>query len=294
MNEDRVLTLSNSQATIDLYSWAHNGPELPGIEALAGITGFGFASRTNRWVEGVGSGGVYMGGRTNMKTITLPLWASADNRDGLNELMSELAQMFHTDDDPPQLTYGSGSGKLWSMEVIRESGGDYTRRVQDSNNRTWFKTTFVLQAGVPYWTQTSAESLRVAQVGIVSYGLMPYLAKLQLSASGVFGQVAMVNSGDVSAPIQWELTGPFTQVNLESARGEQLEWIGSIASGRKLFIQDGTVIDDTGANRYDGLSPAPQFWEAPPKNNMVTVSLTGASSVSEVIGSWFPRRWGIV
>lgn len=297
---DQLLTLSDELDTIDLYSWLSKTPDAPGFEALAGIKGFGMTDQTNRWFEGAGNGALYRSSRVLPRILEIPLWAAEEDREALNNLLSRLSRMLHPRDPrlpAVRLTFGLPGGQTWYLGVVRESGGDYVRGGTDSDNNTWFKSSLTLKAGNPYWTRSSAESFVVTEDDS-GRGLLPWLAKLELSFSGAFGEFTVNNPGDVPAKPLWIMHGPFTKVIMINKAGRSLVWEGDINNATRLFIdvETSTVIDSTGLNRYNGLvdDPAPKFWNIDPGESKITVVLEGTSSETYALCQWWPQRWAVI
>lgn len=297
MATDQLLRLSSPSDSLDLYTWVNRGPGMPGLEALAEVKGFGITGQTNHWFEGAGDGATYRGSRILPREIELPIFVREIDRSKLNDLMSRISQIVSPRLAPARLDFGLPGGETWYTYVVRESGGDYVRRSKDSNNQTWYKTVLMFKAGDPFWTRTNSTNFIVTQ-DTSGRGLLPNLAELQVSFSGAFGQLTVTNPGDSPTKPFWTLNGPFTHVQLIGPNGEQLVWNGTIAAGKKLYIdvRNSTVIDSDGVNRYDGLStsPAPIFWRLDPGQSPVTVVMDGTTVASYALCQFWPRRWGVI
>jgi hypothetical protein len=289
---DRTLTLSSAIDTIDLYTWAHNGPLTPGVQATGGAKGFGWTAQTNRWFEGAGHGATYRGTRILPRDMEIPLWIQERDRDKLNDLLGRLSLMFNPRYAPVRLTYGLPGNELWYTDVVREAGGDYTRRVE-SDNTKWLKSVINLRAGVPYWSRVVPDSF-IVQEDTSGRGLMPNLAELQVSFRGAFGAFTVANVGDADSLPSWQLLGPFTHFKATGPLGENLEWYGTVALGESLTIVNGTVRDQAGVNRYDGLEDSPKFWKIAPGTATVSVIMDGTTSATRAIGQWTPRKWAVI
>jgi hypothetical protein len=51
-----------------------------------------------------------------------------------------------------------------------------------------------------------------------------------------------------------------------------------------------TVVDDTGANAYSGLGPAPKLFDLPAGSSVINITATGANEDTQISGSFNPRR----
>lgn len=278
-----TLTLSKGALTVDLYSWLHT-PGQERFEALAGIEGFGLPDVDLHWFEGAGDGSVYRGSRVKRRIIDLPLAITAPNRSQLNQRLSTLATIINPKTGPARLAFGLPDGDSWFIDVVRSGGGDWSRRSKQSDNRTRIITSLTLEAGDPYWTRVRPEYLRIAQ-DESGRGLLPYLARLELSRGGAFGIQEVNNIGDADAAPFWRLTGPFSKVTLIGPNGEQLVWEGALSEGGDIdsdnglyiSVAEGRVYDFFGENRYDGLHSSPHFWTIAPGQSQVTIEMTGTS-----------------
>jgi hypothetical protein len=280
--------ISSGALSVDLYPWLKGNK---GIEALAGIKGFGWPDVVNRWFEGAGDGAVFRGSRTLPRDIDLPLTAEADDRAGLLSMLSTLALILDPYDGTARIDFMLPDGELWFVDVVREGGGDWDR-MKDTDNDKYINTVVSLRAGDPFWTRTRPDQFTVRQ-DASGRGLMPYIAKLEVSSSGAFGIRDVVNIGDARAWPFWTLKGPFTSFTFVGPKGETIAWSGSILVGNGIYIdtKNGTLKDFNGVNKYDGLASAPKFWSIAPGTAVVSATMLGTSAVSEAKAEWSPRRW---
>lgn len=119
------------------------------------------------------------------------------------------------------------------------------------------------------------------------------LTRLRVSSGQAMGPVEFQNPGDAATPPLVVVHGPATTLTSQSPRGELLTWAGDLLTGQHLFIdhETRTVTDDTGANRYTELGPAPLFWTIPARNSTGFITLEGATRDSGVDVTYRPRRW---
>lgn len=289
------LRISGGDRDINLYPWL-NSPETKrmGIEALAGIVGFGLPSVTTRWFEGAGAGSNWRGSKVNPRIISIPLHVSAETREELQDRVSDLAVALDPDLGQSRLSFELADGDIWWLDVVREGGGDWSRKV-DSDDNTYFKTTIQLKAGDPFWTRIRPEYFEVRRTGDEA-GLLPELAKLQVGSGAAFGVQEVENVGDTRAWPFWTITGPTNRITLIGADGERLVWDDTLAVGDTLFIdaRAGTIVDQNGDNRYGALDPAPRFWSIRPKKSVVTVEALNIEDSTSIYCQWWPRRQAAV
>jgi hypothetical protein len=76
-------------------------------------------------------------------------------------------------------------------------------------------------------------------------------------------------------------------------------WVFETALGSSEVItlsrgaQGISVTDQTGADRYTDLGPAPKFPQLAPGVNTVAISMVGATAASSVSGNWRSRYEGV-
>jgi hypothetical protein len=75
-----------------------------------------------------------------------------------------------------------------------------------------------------------------------------------------------------------------------------LQWNGVLGATDVLTIDTkaGTVVDQTGANRYADLAPAPRFWTVPTGTTSGECSLLNVNESSTITCTFSPREWLVV
>jgi hypothetical protein len=296
MASNDLLTLTRGNITIDLYSWLH-GSLGQGHEAIMGIEGFGLPPQTNRWFEGAGDGATYRGSRVLPRVMMIPISTQGPNRNQLDLLLSKLARVLAPQGSTQaRLNYKDAQGQTWFLRVVREQGGDYVRAKGQFRKDKYLRTTLGLKAGDPFWTREEANEINIRQDDS-GRGLLPYLAKLEVSSGQVFGSIIPPNSGDAPAWPVWTIGGPMTEFTLTSTQGEVLQWSGTMAGTDRRIIdaKAGTIVDQDGINRYNELGSAPSFWTIPSEESAaITIETVGAEAASFVSAKWQPRKWSLV
>lgn len=296
-----VLRLEGNGRSLDLYPWLN--AKARGTEALAGILGFGLPGQNNQWFEGAGAGSSWRGARIPRRSMSIPMQVYAADRSDLTSELDGLAVAL----DPlmgnqSRLFFGMADNDEWFIDVVRSGGGDWKRK-QDSDDRTFFRTTLGLEAGDPFWTRNRPESFEVRRdVSGAAPTLLPRLAKLRLASGAAFGVQEIENIGNTYAWAVFTITGPTTKVTLVGADGEILIWdsaldsLGPLETGDTLTIdmRANTVEDQLGNNRYDGLTTAPRFWSIRPGASQVTVQADNIEDTTSVYAQWWPRRWAVL
>ena len=287
------LSLEGGGLTISLDDYLDRSV-LGGLTATEGLAGFGLPDVEVQWFEGAGDGATYRGSRQQPREIPLPLLISGPDRLAVRDRLSALATALAT--PPATLRFTEPDGTSWKTSVVRIKGGDFTWG-KDTDGETFVKIPdLVLRAGDPFWTRESA-TVQIVKPGGAGRGLLQgavSLSALRLASGQVIGDVTIENPGDAQAYPVTVVTGPGTSLYLTSPLGEVLTWSGVMTAGqRRVFDHKaGTVVDETGANRYAELGPAPRFWAVPPGTQTAHVSYEGtALDSSSVTLSWHPRRW---
>lgn len=270
-----------------------------GFEAKARLRGTGLPPVSTQWYEGAGDGASFRGGRTLARTLDLDLKVSGRDRAVMSERLSLLGRIFALRAGDVRLTVDL-DGDEWFVDVRRTGGGDWAWD-SDTDGDTFVKTVITVQAGDPYWTRLDEEARRIAPGGIGA-GLLndTSLSKLELSTTTALGEVEIVNSGDVEVFPLTTVWAPFTGFELRSAEGESLLWgtggngvEGAVKSTGFIQIDHdlGTVVDETGANRYGGLGDVPRFWALQPGTSTATITAFNAGAETRIDMLWRPKRW---
>lgn len=263
----------------------------PGVTALAGFAGTGLAPRTAQWFEGAGDGATWRGSRTGPRTLVMPIDIIGPDRTALLEQMGLIALLLDQNATPPRLRLIEPSGDIWVTQVVLIAGLDDWTWGRETDGRTRVRTSLTLMSGDPHWTRETASDFEVV-VSNAGRGLLPKLSQLRLTSSQAMGSRTVESPGDTRAYPVWQITGPGANPTLVGAAGEVLRWEGTLAAGEVLTIdtQRNTVTDQSGANRYDRLAPAPRFWSIRPGISTVSVTMDGATSASRITCAWRPRR----
>jgi hypothetical protein len=286
------LRLVGGNVEIDMYSWL--SAKARGTEALAGILGFGLAEQTNFWFEGAGHGKRYRGSRMESRTIDIPLQVYARNRAELTAELSNLTRALDPVNGESRLYFGMHDNDEWFLDVVRTGRFDWKRKI-DSDDRTYFRSTLSLEAGDPFWTRNRPETFETRMMA-GDQTLLPKLAELRVTPATAFGTSIVENVGDTFAWPVFQVYGPTTKVTLVGPGGEVLIWEDTLLADETLTIDMRTnvVEDNTGANRYNGLGPAPRFWAIAPGQSEVTVQADTPEATTNVFAQWWPRRQAVL
>ncbi|GAB2329226.1 phage distal tail protein [Streptomyces variabilis] len=259
-----------------------------GFQATAGLTGFGLPAVSAQWLEAAGDGARWRGQRVLSRDIDIPLDIVGRDRRHLRELVSRLARAMA---DEMTFVVVDDEKVRWSTAVYRTGGGD----IDLAESQRDVQTVVTVRAADPYFTASTVATQTIGG----DQGTTPLLSSLvavPLAASQAIGEMTLENSGDAPAYPVWEVHGPGSILEVVSPTGEALRWNGRLAAGEKLIVdtRQGTVTDQTGANRYADVGTAPRFWTIPAGTTTATVTLLDTTAASKVVCSWRPRKWMVI
>jgi hypothetical protein len=244
-----------------------------------------------QWLEGAGDGATFRRRRVLTRDIDIPLEILARNRGHLQQLLSRLALALA---GGCTLTLQDDDGTRWTTAVERVGGGDYIYGEDTVGDRE-FQTVISFRAGDPYWTSSESQIRTIGGETEVA-PFLSELVTLKVSSSQAIGTITLINSGDADAYPVWEVYGPGDNFEAISPRGEKLNWTGALKAGEKLTLdtRKGTVVDQSGANRYEELATAPRFWTVKPGISTAVACLNNITQESKIVCSWRPRKWMVV
>ncbi|MGW8953503.1 phage distal tail protein [Streptomyces sp. NPDC055709] len=281
------LLLSSGTDTLNLNEIMDKGL---GYQAKTGATGFGLPPVSVQWLEGAGDGAVYRRKRVLTRDIDIPLEILARDRTHLQELLSRLALALA---GQCTLTLLDDNGTRWTTDVHRVGGGEYVYGESTIGERE-FETVITFRAGDPYWISSEAQIRYIG--GSTAGAFLTNMVTMSISASQAIGEIQLNNSGDAEAYPIWEIVGPGANFEATSPSGERLAWSGTLGVNDRLIIdtRKGTVVDQTGANRYAELDTAPRFWTVKPGLSTATAQLEEINSNSKITCTWRPRKWMVI
>lgn len=252
--------------------------------------GWGMPPVALQWFDGAGDGSVLRGGRTLRRTLEVPLLVRGSSPLQVDERLNRLARVL-APKHPARFRRTDPDGETWTLEVVREGGGDL-QWGKDTDGRSWAQVTVVLTAGQPYWQRERASMVPIFPANANAGLIAPYsLTELRLASSQALGTVTLDNPGSAESPVIIQANGPAEHLLVVGPDGGSLEWNGTLGTGEWIRLERGRAYDNTGANRYHELEPAPVFWNVQPGIQAATVELTGAGVGTSVTVSWQPRKW---
>lgn len=252
------VTIESDTETLDLDEISVKGE---GVEAVAGLTGFGLPPVEVFWSEGAGDGAQSRGSRVLPRDIDIPLHIKAPNRAALKTMIAKVSRIMagrmvlRVYETGPQ----APAYHLWA-EVYRTGGGTFTYGDDSDGEYSWSGIVTV-KAGNPFFSHSLPMDTHV----------------MQSPTMDEHTEVATVNVvGDVAVYPTWKVYGPAKSVLIQRGN-DRIEWQGQLAAGQVLSIdtESGTVMDATGLNRYNELVGSPAFFQLRPGPNEVTITTVG-------------------
>lgn len=274
-----------------------NGDVIPFDPALgyiqaSGTRGFGISPTVLTLLEGAGDGAIFRYSRRGPRDIDLPIVLCGVDRADVESMQSRIASalIYNPSSGPAQLQWMRGDGSMFTIGVHYVAGAE-TQDGGDTGGAVFSKWLLTLRCPDPYWTAQDELAFTLTTGGVVR-GLLPRLAKLQVSSAQVLGTVVVNNPGTVTTPIKWQIQGPGTQFAATAPNGQGFTLNATLLAGDVRFVDtaSGGVTDAAGTNHYSELATAPKLFSLPPGRSSLSVLMTGATSASRVIGRYKPKR----
>lgn len=282
------LLLESGRDTLNLNEIAEVGT---GLQAKTGVSGLGLPPVSVQWLDGAGDGAVYRGRRVLPRDIDIPLDILGRDRNHLKQILVRLAKVLA---GPATLRLVEDDDTDWHTEVVRVGGGEYLYGQDTTGNRD-VQMVITLRAGDPYWTSSRA-STAVVGGSLGGGSFVGGFMSMPVASSQAIGEITLENTGDALAYPVWTVVGPGDNFLATSPTGQRLKWEGSLDQGEILTIdtRKGTVVDQSGANRYTELDVAPRFWSIEPGVSTAEASLLNVTGSSKIVCTWQPRKWMVI
>ena len=253
----------------------------------SGVLGFGIPPTQVRISESAGDGGVWRSTKRGIREIDLPISVLGSDRADVEAKLRRLSNLLQDTNGPTRVVATYTDGSAFQLFAHYVGGGDVA--YGSDQNGIMANWTISLQAPSPYWESVNpANYLLQLSAG---RGLLPQLSKLKLSGQFGFGNVTLINPGDVACFPVWELIGPCDSVAI-TFNGVGFQYAAPIAAGEIITIDTaaGTVKNQAGVNKYQNLAAAPKLFAIAPGTSTVSVAAPSATNATRVAGYIKPRR----
>ena len=254
-----------------------------------GVAGFGIPPTEVRIAESAANGGVWRNTKRGVREVDLPIVVLGTDRADVENKLRRLANVLQDTNGPTAIVASFSDGTAYQLLAHYTGGGDAA--YGDDQNGYFARWVISLQAPQPFWesvTPTNYTLQLSAGRGLIRD---TSLSKLRLSGQYGFGDVTLVNPGDVVAYPTWVINGPADSVSV-SLNGVGFVYEDAIAADEVITIDAfaGTVRDQAGANKYASLAPAPKLFTFKPGTQTVTIAAPGATEATRISGNFKPRR----
>lgn len=177
----------------------------------------------------------------------------------------------------------------------REIGVRYAGGLElEETDPLWNVAVLTFRALEPYWRDAADTVTTFARGAGSAFLPGPPFA---LTASGVWAEPSLVNSGDVDAWPVWTITGPATSVALvNTTTGARLDLATTLSGDETVTIDTRpgakTVRRADGTNLYPDLGVDSSLWPLARGTNALEISLAGADDASAVSLAYRARYLG--
>lgn len=255
-----------------------------------GVLGFGIPPTQVRIAESAAAGGTWRNTKRGVRDIDLPIVVTGTDRQDIENKLRRLSNCLQDINGPTKIRASYSDGTAYELNAHYVGGGD-VEYGQDSNGKL-AKWVISMQAPNPYWESVDPQNFTLQMND--GRGLLKgttSLSQLRLSGQYGFGDVTLINTGDVVAYPTWTITGPANSFSI-SQGGIGFTYDEPIAAGDQIIVDtfSGTVKDQNGVNKYGNLAAAPKLFPIKPGTQTVTISAPGADATSIIAGNFKPRR----
>ena len=245
-----------------------------------GMTGFGIAPTEVRIDPSAGIGGVFRHSRRGVRDLDLPITVLGANHADVQQKLRRLARITQDRRGPMTLraTYSNGQQLFIDLHYVGGAEGQWG----ESGGLTWAQWVLSCQAPKPFWESLAKQSFELVG-GNTGRGLLPQLTKLKVSSSQALGDVTINSTADVEVFPVWTIQGPVDDFTVSDGV-QSFTITGSILLGETIIVdtEKKTVVDETGANRYDRLGPAPKLFAFQPGETQLSITGTNADTNTNV------------
>lgn len=230
-----------------------------GVQAVAGLTGFGLPPIEVLYQVGAGDGSRFRGQRSLSRDIDLPLFITGSTRAALRNQVQRLASALG---DECELRWDDGE-RVWFLKVRRVGGGEFVYGTD--LNALSLSVTITLRSETALWT--ALEGATKSQ---------------QLTSNGPTQVTIPVGSfGSAPSRPKFRLHGPTFGFTIENKdRSKKVTYRGFVAENDYVDIDfaEGKVTNAAGVNMYAFVAESPDFFALTPGQNAIWVTIDRTSS----------------
>lgn len=251
------------------------------------FTGFGIPPAQVRIQPSAGDGGVFRHSKKSVRDVDLAITVLGTDRADVQAKLRRLSRLVQDTSGPTKIQANYSNDEVLFLEGHYVGGAE--SQWGSNAGMVWNRWVLSFQCPNPFWLSATEETFTI-DTGSTGRGLLPELTKLKLRSATTFGVIEVDNQGDVPAFPIWEITGPLSDLVISDGINS-FSFVDSVAGGEVITIdtEAGSVTDQTGANRYAILAPAPKLFRVPPGETTITVSAVAGSLDAEVTFTYSPR-----
>ena len=255
------------------------------------FTGFNIPAALVRIENSAGDGGVFRHAKRGVRTMDLPITVLGNDRADVQTKLRRLGKLTQNTFGPLALEARYSDGETLRLDTYYTGGAE--GQWGSSGGLVWARWTLSLQAPQPYWQSSVIEQFTVTR-GSTGRGLLPQFSKLRISSSQAIGTVLVNNTGDVPMFPRYQIIGPITDLVI-SSNGSSFGFTDPILAGEIINIntETGEVTDETGANVYSLLNPAPKLFKIPVGESAILISGTAVNDDTRV-DVFYAKRFEVV
>ena len=253
--------------------------------------GFHIPPSEVRIENSAGDGGVFRHAKRGVRNVDLPVTVIGSSRADVQTKLRRLAKLTQHTDGPLTIQARYTDGRRLTLEAYYVGGAEGQWGAEAG--QIWNRWVLQLRAPRPYWRSTTVQQFTVGQA-VTGRGLLPELTKLKVSSSQALGTIQVNNQGDVPSFPSYRIIGPIANLSISNGVGG-FSFAEPILVGETITVNAETaeVTDQTGANRYAMLAPAPKLFRIPVGSSSITIQGTGASEATR-IDAFFAQQFEVV
>jgi hypothetical protein len=251
------------------------------------INGLLIPATNVRIEESAGDGGVWRHSKRGVRQLDLPVTVVGTDRGDVESKLRRLNKVLQDAQGATKISANYSDGSVLQLSAHYVGGAEGSRG--ENGGMTWQRVLLSFKAPNPFWQSAIDESFTIGS-GSTGRGLLPQLTKLKISSSQSLGVVTVNNTGDVAAYPVWTIRGPISGLVISNG-SQQFAFADDIAAGESFVVDtaNGTVVDDSGANRYSVLDTAPKLFKLEPGISNLSVTGIAGSATASVVLTYSPR-----
>lgn len=221
--------------------------------------------------------------RTGVRELSIPVVLWGTDSEFLDDRMATLGLALDPTRGPGRIRVERDGGTFRELECIYAGGLEGT-----DNDPGHDSVVLTFRAHNPYWLDIVDNAVTITRAPAGSF--FPFFP-LQLTASELFANAVVDNSGDIESWPVWTIHGPGFEPlirNLDSGALTQLAGI-TLVMGDVLIIDTRPGIKSVrlnGGSAFGDLSVGSTLWPLARGEQSVRIELSGASDDTSVVLTW--------